>query len=220
MESREPQLAEVILAALDAWRADLHVSIPARVERYDETKLLCDVKPLVRDPLPDGTTASVPVICNVPVAFQGGGGFRVTFPVKAGDTVLLVFGERSLDRWLNDGGEVDPVDPRRHDLSDAVAIPGLRPFAGTNAATSAHATDAVLEREGGGAIHITDAAAGSLEGAALGHTLAGFLAQMKTWLDGLVLQTAMGPTGPGSASVLGPSPTVPTVESATVKLTG
>jgi len=41
---------------------------------------------------------------------------------------MLLFSQASIDKWRKQGGKVDPVRDRRHDLSDAIAIPGLRSF--------------------------------------------------------------------------------------------
>ena len=72
------------------------------------------------------------------MCFPGSGAFPETFPLKAGDTVLLVFSSSSIDRWLSLGGEVDPIDDRRHHITDAMAIPGLRSM---NAALPSTALD-------------------------------------------------------------------------------
>lgn len=122
-----PSLADVVRAFVREGAADLHVSIPAKVVRVELAKGLVDAQPLVKDVF-EGQAVSVPVITNVPIVWPGAGGFRLTFPIAAGDVVLLVFSDRSLDLWLEKGGEVDPKDPRRHALSDAIAIPGLRSF--------------------------------------------------------------------------------------------
>jgi hypothetical protein len=66
------------------------------------------------------------VVNEVPVLMPQGGGFQVKVPIAKGDVVLLVFSDRSLDIWKSKGGEVDPVDFRQHDVSDAIAIPCLR----------------------------------------------------------------------------------------------
>src|SRR5690606_33082216 len=84
----------------------------------------------------------------------GSGGFRVTFPVDAGDEVLLIFSESALDAWLTYGGEVDPVDDRRFSLSDAIAIPGLRNF--SNPLSSAPADRATFGKDTGAQIHVDD----------------------------------------------------------------
>jgi hypothetical protein len=122
-------LGDVIRRALEMHAADLHVSLPAEVVRFDAAKGLADVRPLVKDSREiDGERMLLPfpVITNVPVQFPGAGGFRVTFPVAAGDACVLLFSDRSLDVWLAKGGEVDPIDDRRHALSDAVALLGVR----------------------------------------------------------------------------------------------
>src|SRR5207253_7611028 len=83
-QSRSPTLSEVLRVALDARLADLHVSLPGRVERYNPNTKLADVKPLLQSTIIDEEDneqlVSLPVIPNVPVVFQGAGGFRVTFP--------------------------------------------------------------------------------------------------------------------------------------------
>ncbi len=131
MSTRTPTLAAILNAVKSQTFADLRVSMPARVEKYDDATQLADVQPLLKESYTDEegerAIARLPVITNVPVVFPGGGGMRITFPVRAGDTVMLVFSDRSIDSWLAQGGEATPEDERRHHLSDAIAIPGLHP---------------------------------------------------------------------------------------------
>lgn len=131
MSTRTPTLAAILNAVKSQTFADLRVSMPARVEKYDDATQLADVQPLLKESYTDEegerAIARLPVITNVPVVFPGGGGMRITFPVRAGDTVMLVFSDRSIDSWLAQGGEATPEDERRHHLSDAVAWPGLHP---------------------------------------------------------------------------------------------
>jgi len=124
------RLAEVIGLALKAQAIDLHVSCPGRIVRFDADTQLADVKPIIRQIRPrDGkkVTLPLPVITGVPVQFAGAGGFRLTFPVKKGEPCWLIFADGCIDKYVHKGGEdVDPLDPRTHDLSDAVCILGLR----------------------------------------------------------------------------------------------
>jgi hypothetical protein len=55
--------------------------------------------------------------------------------------------ERSLDRWLasSDGAVVSPGDPRKHDLSDAIVLAGIAPWA---KAAPVDPADLVITREG------------------------------------------------------------------------
>ena len=127
-----PTLAEVIRAAIMAEIAEMHVCIPAEVTEYDATKQMVAVRPLVKrgrlDETGERVVNSLPIINGVPVVFPGANAYRITFPIIPGDTVLLVFSESSIDKWLVTGGCVDPLDERRNALSDAIAIPGLKSF--------------------------------------------------------------------------------------------
>lgn len=131
----DPSWAEVILRAIDSALLELHTGLPAKVVSYDPSKQSAEVSPLLKrayeDPEdPEATTVrTIPVISNVPVVFPAGGGWSLTYDLAPGDIVYLAFSERSLDRWLEapSGVAVDPVSARRFDLSDAVALPGLRP---------------------------------------------------------------------------------------------
>lgn len=119
------RLSEVSQAAIDKALLSTWVAMPARVESYDYRTQKASVTPLLRRQ--DGEAR--PVITGVPVVFPRSADASLTFPIRSGDGVLLVFTDRSLDLWLGRGGEVTPDDPRAHSYSDAVAIPGLYPFA-------------------------------------------------------------------------------------------
>jgi hypothetical protein len=111
-----PNLTQVFEAAIDAAKADTRVSLPGVFTAVASNGKTGSVKPAVG---PD------PVIPDVPILFPQAAGFRMTWPVKTGDPCLLVFGDRSLEEWQSAGGTkaVSPADERRHDLTDAVAIP-------------------------------------------------------------------------------------------------
>lgn len=131
--SSRPTVPQAIVDAILARLVSVHVSIPGRVESYNASTRKASVKPLIKEAALDEAgnrvTTSLPVITDVPVVLPGSGGTRLKFDVGVGDTVLLVFADKSLDRWLVRGGEIDPADDRSHTLSDAIAIPGLQDFA-------------------------------------------------------------------------------------------
>ena len=125
-------LCDAIRQACLYHQNNMHVALPAEIISYDFQKQKASVQPLLNkawaDLKPNDPPAVMPVLANVPVIFPRSGGASLTFPVTAGDTCLLVFIERSTDLWLSEGGQVTPDDPRKFDLSDAVAIMGLFPF--------------------------------------------------------------------------------------------
>lgn len=141
---RAPELAEVIRRALDARLGEVHSAMPARVVKWDAAKQAADCQPLVQRAYLDERgarqVATLPVIPGVPVMFQGGGPFRLTFPLSDGSLVIdgdtipattgtLFFAECSLDRWLTGKGEiVDPEIDHGFALHDGIFVPGLHPF--------------------------------------------------------------------------------------------
>lgn len=67
-----------------------------------------------------------PVIPKAVVQFPGNHDFLFTVPLKKGDEGLLVFGDRCIDAWWQNGGVQSQLDIRQHDLTDAFFIPGVR----------------------------------------------------------------------------------------------
>ncbi len=122
-----PSMAQVLKDAIDGRLAELHTAMPALVESYDAATGFAAVSPCLKRKYVAGDLVELPVINNVPVLFPRGGNAAITFELQKGDVVLLVFAERSVDRWKTAGGKVDPKDPRKHALSDAFAIPGGYP---------------------------------------------------------------------------------------------
>ena len=146
MSNPTPTHASIISAAISQTVSGVRVALPGRVESYDPSTQRATVQPLIMDGHIDEDderqAERLPVVSDVPVMFPGSGAYRVTWPVTIGDTVLLVFSSSSLDLWLARGGEVDPQDDRRHNISDAVAILGLFDFA--HVPTTAPPTGMVL----------------------------------------------------------------------------
>lgn len=160
--SRSPTLSEVIRLAIKQALAEMHVSLPGAIHKYDVAEQKADVRLLLKRPLlaSDGTeleSESLPLLMDVPIVFPRGGsgsgsGF-MTYPLAAGDLVHVHFCDWSIDQWLDKRGqEVDPYDYRNHSLSDAVAYPGLYPR--KLSLSDAHAENMVLGFDGGIQIHV------------------------------------------------------------------
>ena len=111
---------------------DVHTSMPGIIETFDPETQLATVQPAIKRIFITRevdkeilTPLDLPVLVNVPVIFPRGGGFSLTFPVKAGDECLLTFCERDIDIWHETGKTEAPRAMRFHDLSDATAFVGL-----------------------------------------------------------------------------------------------
>lgn len=143
----EPSLEDVIRAWVAQAQQEMHTAFPGRVQKYDARRQVADIEPLVRHAVlqPEGDYAyeAMPLLPSVPVVFPRAGAWQVSFPLGAGDGVLVVCCESAIGHWrAGDGSPQYPGDPRRFDLSHAVAIPGL--FARGKALQSASADDLVV----------------------------------------------------------------------------
>jgi len=67
-----------------------------------------------------------PPLIDVPVLVLGGGNGAITFPIQQGDECIILFNDRELDNWFQNGGVQTYSTSRTHDLSDGIALVGLR----------------------------------------------------------------------------------------------
>lgn len=72
-------------------------------------------------------TIEYPVLNKVPVVVMGGGGTYISHPINAGDQCLLLFCDYMMDSWWVSGNVEPSIVPRKHDISDAIAIVGINP---------------------------------------------------------------------------------------------
>lgn len=111
--------------------ADIHTAMPCKVVNVynDNQQQKVDVIPSTNNLLKDGTGEPGMQILGVPVIFPGSMATLISFPINAGDTVLCVFAQRSMDNFKIGSGEPTTAnDYRKFSDQDAVAIPGLFPF--------------------------------------------------------------------------------------------
>ena len=144
-------LTEALSAAVDAALLEVRTATPARVESYDAAEQRATVLPLLKRKSAAGEMLVPKPIGNVPVLHPRAGGFALTFPVAVGDVGLLLCSDRSLDLWLEQGGQVDPQSRRHHQMTDAVFLPGLRHWDGVPSAVvgTDPSTDLVIAAEDG-----------------------------------------------------------------------
>lgn len=120
---------ELVLKAMaDSVSTDLRVACPGIIQSFDAGAVTATIQPSVKVPVrqADGAVTSValPLLVDVPVYFPRGGGVTLTFPVTEGDECLVIFADRCIDYWWQNGGVQEPVDPRQHHLADAFALVG------------------------------------------------------------------------------------------------
>lgn len=105
----------------------IRCAIPAIIQSYDPGTNTVEAQPAIRERLveEDGSIRylNLPLLINVPVAFPSSGSASITFPIGKGDECLIIFSDLAIDNFWTSGSVQNPVEVRRHDLSDGIAIP-------------------------------------------------------------------------------------------------
>jgi len=132
-QSNEASLATGIKQAVRALLAEeLHTCMPGKIIEYDATTRKATVLPLVKRKYLDGQELALEAIPDVPVMLYGVGtaGLRLPESQFVGQSVALVFTERSMDFWLKASSDepIEPGNTRKFDLTDAIAILSVNRF--------------------------------------------------------------------------------------------
>lgn len=119
---------QTIEFAIQEWaRQNIRTAVPGIVRHYDAGTMRARVQPALRAIVsqPDGTDEAMDraSIMDVPVTWQGAGGFVSHFPMAAGDTVWLMFSERGISEFKRTLALADPPPMVMFQARDAVALP-------------------------------------------------------------------------------------------------
>lgn len=115
---------------LEGWQRKLWTALPGIVQSAPATDGTISVQPSImgrlRTPSGEEQDVPLPLLIKCPLMNPAGGGFTVSFPIKPGDEVLVVFASRCIDAWWQSGGVQKQLELRMHNLSDGFAVPGGR----------------------------------------------------------------------------------------------
>lgn len=121
---------EALRVAMDGREAQTWQGGPGIIQSFNAVKMTCVVQPAVqgRNTDPSGKTifVNLPLLLDVPVVFQSGGGATLTFGIGPGDECWFSIADRCIDAWWQQGGIQPDPEVRMHDLSDAFAFVGPR----------------------------------------------------------------------------------------------
>lgn len=145
---RDPSLEEVLESNFSYMLGGVNTAIPGVIVSIRDglASSYVDVQPTINMVSEDSDPIPRPVVLNCPLMFPVSRSGGITFPVNVGDPVLLIYSMRGMDTWKRgDGGSTTPVDFRKMDGRDCIAIPGLHPMNmsmnNPSRRTNAHSTD-------------------------------------------------------------------------------
>lgn len=128
-----PDLPAIFRALLRAAKMSINCVQIGTIEAFDPANQTATIKismKIVEKTDNDGNTVlkDYPLLLESPVFVLQGGDDHITFPIKKGDNCIILFNDRQIDQWLNLGDGLPPAVGRVHDISDGMALVGVRPF--------------------------------------------------------------------------------------------
>lgn len=124
-EQAEETMPGAIHVMVEGMLKDVNTILPGIVRSFDPATQTVRVQAALQTVFVGVGATTLPECVDVPVVFPAGGNFVLTFPVTAGDECLLMFSQRAIDFWWDQGGVQLPSEVRFHDLSDAFALVGV-----------------------------------------------------------------------------------------------
>lgn len=121
----ERTLEQTIEDGFRFFQSNLHTITIGRITKVEQKSI--SVKPVIPR-IVNGKVMPLPEIPDVPPVFLSGGGSHETWPLAVGDPCILFIAERATDRFFNGQDDAEPVESRMHDLSDCIALCGLKTF--------------------------------------------------------------------------------------------
>lgn len=135
-----PDLREFMQRIKREIKSEIFKVAPGTIVAFDKdsqtASVKLDYKAVIIGGIPQSNGTAVdkivdyPIILKCPVMVLTGGAARLTLPVAAGDTCIVLFCDRDIDDWYQTGDtNRPPATARMHDISDALAIVGIRSIA-------------------------------------------------------------------------------------------
>lgn len=129
-QERKADSSEALLLALQGWQSGIWTAVPGIIQSFDAASQTCVVQPATQVKVTDqngvASWISLPLLLDVLVQFPSGGGVTITFPVTKGDECLVILASRCIDGWWQTGQITPQAELRMHDLSDGIALVGIR----------------------------------------------------------------------------------------------
>ncbi len=124
--SKATTLSELLKTYILEIKKTLNTAIPGSIIAFDPDTQLAQVQIGINTVLHNGKQITIAPLVECPVCFQGGKNFTLEFQIDTGDEGLIIFSQRAIDDWSNQGGPVNQNVVRFHNINDAMFIPGIR----------------------------------------------------------------------------------------------
>ena len=140
-------LAGAVTFSFQKMLQNVNGMLPAQVMSYDRSTNRAKVQLLINIVGTDGSQYPRPQLAAIPVFVFGGGGFRLSFPLKSGDQGWVIANDRDISNFLNSYKQTSPNTARIKNFSDGVFFPDV--MKGLDTISGGDANNAVLSNSSG-----------------------------------------------------------------------
>ena len=140
-------LAGAVTFSFQKMLQNVNGMLPAQVMSYDRSTNRAKVQLLINIVGTDGSQYPRPQLAAIPVFVFGGGGFRLSFPLKSGDQGWVIANDRDISNFLNSYKQTSPNTARIKNFSDGVFFPDV--MKGLDTISGGDANNAILSNSSG-----------------------------------------------------------------------
>ena len=120
------QLTQLIKRSFSEMMKDVGTSISGHFLLFDPDTQLAQIQIGVVRIDVNGQTFTPPPIIECPVYIYGTSNHMIELEINPDDECYIMFSQRCIDAWIDQGGVASQPILRFHDFSDAVVFPGIR----------------------------------------------------------------------------------------------
>ncbi len=124
--SNQISQAELLRSVFREFSKSLSTSIPGHVLAFDPVDQLAQLQIGIQTVSTSDKVFTPAPIIECPVNFPGGATFSLEYKVEPGTEGLIVFSQRCIEGWINNGEVAQNTAIRFHNINDAMFIPGIR----------------------------------------------------------------------------------------------
>lgn len=124
---------------------EIHTALPGEIISFDGG--MATAKPIGKYVTSDGVKLDYPTVTEAPVIFPycQNSGVGIAFPVRPGDSCLIIVSEVELDAWRTGSESLGSL---KFDLSSAVVIPGMLKKSDSLAMRAASSNSVIIKAGG------------------------------------------------------------------------
>lgn len=95
------------------------------IDSFDESNQTAEIQVVFKKTF-ENKEHEPPLLVDCPVIVLGGSAGGLRLPITKGDHCLVLFNDVNIDNWYEGAVNMIPESNRKHDLSDGIALVGIR----------------------------------------------------------------------------------------------